>query len=366
MKILHMVCAAPFGGAQRIVIDLAAAQRSAGLSAGILWLNATAGDRHGLSAGDNDLFAGGSHWSRVRAVRRILREHRPDVVHLHIPPPWLGVALPTSRRFALVSHLHVRPTLHVHRRTFGRTVTAWLNGALLIRSDRLVAVSAWVEAAWRKAYPGRDLPVQVIYNGVTLPHIEAEASPAQPARRFTVGMASRLSDRKGVEEFIDLAARIHELAPEIRFEIAGEGSARQLFETQARNKGLADVLVFRGFIADMASFWSGLDLAAFTAPFEPFGLRLIEPIAHRVPVVGYRNQSGSDEIIDCCRGVAAVPYADVEGLAREVLRLADAPRERERMVADGLADVERLFTLPVMEKAVRDAYAAVRSRRASK
>jgi len=173
---------------------------------------------------------------------------------------------------------------------------------------------------------------------------------------FTVGMASRLSEKKGIEEFLDAAATIHSRAPEIRFRIAGDGPFRDIYEQRAFELGLKEAVTFEGFTSDMAAFWRKLDLAAFNSPFEPFGLRLTEPVAAGTPVVAYRTGTGSDEVIDRCRGVAAVPYGDASAFADTVLALKADDVARKRMARQGRADIAANFAIEVMEVGVSEVY----------
>ena len=109
----------------------------------------------------------------------------------------------------------------------------------------------------------------------------------------------------------------------------------------------------------MGAFWAGADLAAFTPPFEPFGLRLIEPIAYGVPVIAYRTGSGADEVIDACRGVRAVSYADAVALAREALALKNDPVALTTHGEAGRADIAKRFSMAAMTAGVTAVYDAI-------
>src|SRR5690348_835845 len=118
-SVLHVITAAPFGGAQRLAIDLAQAQRKTGMDATIWYTNA------GTEAWDAAIEAnlvvaspidgGDGVWRRMKGLSSALRTATVDVVHLHLPPPWLAGSLPLRRKFALIAHLHVQPAVQVHR-----------------------------------------------------------------------------------------------------------------------------------------------------------------------------------------------------------------------------------------------------------
>lgn len=349
--LLHLVPATPFGGAQRLAVDLAAAQRAGGADARLLLLNpgrhtAAAAAVAGVPAEDV-----GTGLGRIAATRRAVRG--AGLVHLHLPPPWIAAALPKG--VPVVLHLHVRPALVVRGRTPRRRLDALGERLVLARADRLIAISDWVAAAWHAAHPAAARPVDVVYNGIALPAGRARPR-SDTGRPFTVAMACRLSDRKGVEEFVALAAALHAAAPDICLRIAGDGPLRAAYEATARAAGLGAALAFEGFVSDIAAFWAEADLAAFTPPFEPFGLRLIEPVAHGVPVLAYANGSGSDEVIERCRGVLAVPYGDIAAWVAAALALRAAPDRLAAMAEAGRADVAAHFSLAAMAAGVAATY----------
>lgn len=363
LRILHIVPATPFGGAQRLVVDLAAAQRAEGLDAYVHLTNFGEAAVRASRTVEVPVVVPPERLGllgRLAATRAALRGDGLDIVHLHLPPPWLVLAIPCRRRFALVTHLHVRPAVLEHPPTIRRRTEVALNGIVLSRSDRLISISEWIDASWRTAHPRLKSPSTIIYNGLPTP-LQTPLSRACPDA-FVIGMASRLSECKGVEEFIDVARRIHRRSPDIRFLIAGDGPMRLIYERRAADAGLRKVLLFEGFVENMPEFWSQLDLAIFTPPLEPFGLRLIEPIANGVPVVAYRNGSGSDEVIDRCRGVLGVPYADADSLTAAVLELRASRESRNRMAREGMADLERHFSLAAMANQIGDVYTDLLSR----
>ncbi|MEM7766163.1 MAG: glycosyltransferase family 4 protein [Pseudomonadota bacterium] len=352
--ILHILPAEPFGGAQRLALDLAATQRGSGRDVGIVWTNR--GDRARQAAEQAGVpfdFAG-EGVERVTAVKQLARE--AGSVHLHLAPPWIGLALP--RRSCVVLHLHVRPSLTVHEPSVRRRIDAFAERSLLNRADRLIAISEWVSEAWQEEYPAIADKIDVVFNGIPLPPVLGRQDVS--GRPLTVGVACRLSDRKGIEEFIRLAVAIRERSPEVAFRVAGDGPMRGRYEEMAADAGLGEAMRFDGFVGDMAGFWAGVDLAAFTPPFEPFGLRLIEPISFGLPVLAYKNGSGSDEVIARCRGVAATPYEDRDALADIAVDLSQRPDERQRLSEAGLSDVREHFSIEAMTRAVDAVYVRAR------
>ena len=347
---LHLIPGSPFGGAHRLAIDLARAQREQGLDARLLTINVSAEAEQAARADGVPIASCGSGPLRVWRAFTAMRQAR--VLHLHLPPPWIGPLLP--KKAIRVMHLHVQPGAQVVHPSLRRRIDTWGERQSLLGVQHVIAISEWIAQAWQREHPAAMPPVSVIHNGTAL-----APRSAKPEGPFTIGYAGRLSRVKGSDEFIALAAAIHARDPAIRFRIAGEGPDRPRLERELREQGMADAVTFEGFVKDMPRFWDRVHLAAFTPPFEPFGLRLIEPLAHGVPVIAYRTGSGSDEIINRCRGIAAVPYADADGLADMAVALARDPARLARMADDGAQDLAAHFSLAGMERQVHAVYAGL-------
>jgi glycosyltransferase involved in cell wall biosynthesis len=360
LNVLHVVPASPFGGAQRLAIDLAAEQRASGWDSRVLFTNGGAASLSAAALKDVPSVCGATEmearFGRIRATRAAVARAAPELIHLHLPPPWISFALPARGRSRIITQLHARPPLQVHAPAPSTLLGHFALKRTLAASNLILAVSEWIAAAYRAAYPTVRTPCEIVYNGVDLP--VARRARASPAGAPVIGTAARIAPRKGLEEFIDFAAVLHARQPELRFLIAGEGKPdyQRHLVNRIGERGLERIVSFAGFVSPIDRFWADVDLAAFTSPGESFGLSLIEPVAAGVPAVGYLTGSGSDEVIARCRGIEAVPYGDVEALADLAADLLDAPERRAAMAEQGRADVTARFSVDVMSRNVAAAY----------
>jgi glycosyltransferase involved in cell wall biosynthesis len=353
LDILHVIPAEPFGGAQGLVLNLAAHQLCQGLAARILFTVAgSEAKERARELGIPSLSPanGTSRLQRIFFVTRTLREAKSSILHLHMPSPWIGTSLPPASSAPAVVHLHTPPPQG--------TLLQWGNGAVLRRSRSAIAVSQWIAEVWRAAYP-RDLPkCDVIYNAVAPYDARPDMSDARSHRRGApvFGVATRLTEDKGVGGFLAVAAAIKERRPDACFRVAGSGPFEAALRRESERLGVHNSVVFEGFQPNVEAFWRGIDVSIFTAQAEPFGLRILEPIMAGAPVVAYRTGAGSDEILDRCRGVVPVENGDVLGAAAVALKLADDRRYRQRIVAEGCLDIERWFRFGRMASKVDVVY----------
>lgn len=347
MRVMHLVPPRPFGGAQKLAIALAAEQRQMGLGAEMIALSDNQDFDKACADVGVPVQSVGHGLKRMFKVRKLAQS--ADLLHLHLPPPWLWAALP--KRPTAITHLHVRPVRQVHSEGVRTWIQSVSERLVLGRSDKLIAISQWIAEAWAEQHPRISAPTELVYNGIPI-----SETPRATDGPFTIGVACRLSDRKGIEELIELAVLIHQRDPDILFRIAGDGPLLDHYRSLAEARGLANVLTFDGFVSDMTAFWRDNSIGAFTPPFEPFGLRLIEPLSHGVPVLAYLTQSGSDEIVAQCRGIEAVPYGQAQALADIAIELKN---DRARLALLGQAgrdDVVSRFSLEVMTKAIESIY----------
>lgn len=357
MKILHIVPAAPYGGAQKIAKDLAHAQANAGLNVALLWTGTPAPRSGGTSVdGVDTRIVAGALLKKCLVFRRVLREIAPDVVHLHMSPPWVMPFLP-YRKAATIVHLHSVPFRPKSPKGY---VGNLMQSIVFRRADVLLPVSRWVEKQWRPHYP--HALYELVFNGVPNANTEARAPFELRNKTPRVGFATRLDVDKGVEEFVEFAMALHKLCPQVEFLIAGDGPLRARIEEKTSQLARNGCITFLGFVEDMPGYWSKIDLAVFCAEKEPFGLRLIEPVAHGVPVVAYRTGAGSDEIIDVCSAVADVPYGQPQALAELATSLLSDDRRREAMIEAGKEQVNANFSLAAMSRRVDQAYAVALQR----
>jgi glycosyltransferase involved in cell wall biosynthesis len=187
-----------------------------------------------------------------------------------------------------------------------------------------------------------------------VPEAEARGARAElgvPPDDLLIGVFGRLQRWKGQDVFVEAAVRVAAVRPGIRFVVVGgsvfglepeflEGLRRRV--TQA---GLDGRVTFTGFRTDVPALMAACDLVCHTSRVpEPFGMVIIEAMALGRPVIASRGGGPSEIIEDGTSGLLVSPE-DPEGLAREMLRLADDPAERRRLGARAAERVKNHFDI---------------------
>ena len=291
--------AIPYGGMQKFAGDLVVAQRALSIDARIALIY------------ENDEFANrmrslkvtvtvitGSRPTLTGAIdlSKLLREGTTEVVHLHGILFWVRCLGLMTKRMPWLLHVHSYSRV-------GNGLKAKLNWKLLRRlCDAVVYVSESVKSE-SASFP-RKTAMDTIANGISIPALEkARRKPSTDAPVF--GVAMRLTIDKGASEIPKLAAELNARCPAAQLVIAGEGPARTDLENEIHRLKLSHAVTFLGHCAEMANFWSQIDVSFFVSPRDTFGLTIVESVANGVPVFGYRTGAGSDELL---ANLAPQPY----------------------------------------------------------
>jgi glycosyltransferase involved in cell wall biosynthesis len=365
LRVLHVVPAAPFGGAQRIAGLLAFQQRRSGLDARVLALQHHPALEALLRSRGVPYGSTGNHspfnprgWE---SLRREVRAFQPDLLHLHLSRLWslMVLALGVGKRCPWIYHGHSYPPLRLTLKH--RMVRALLRAD----ADAVVGVSRSVTRALKDFLGEGEKIWRTIYNGIELPGAPelpkewpeylGDIAPGRPL----VGMATRFAPDKGIKEFLEALPHLSRRLPEARFVLAGEGPLFSWAGTYGAQLGLAEKLALPGFIEDMPRFWRALDFALFTSPREPFGLRIIEPQAAGVAVLGYFNGSGSDEVVAPGETGVLVDWGDAEKLAHEAAALWYNKQKYNHMVQAARNLIESNFSLGAMGEKSLELYREV-------
>jgi glycosyltransferase involved in cell wall biosynthesis len=350
MKVLHVVPAIPYGGAQRSVAQLAGQQRREGIDARVVTLYHSDTFDSFIDQHDVPHFTTGRHspfdiraWIRLVGI---VNEILPDIIHLNMTLFW--------NLFILSSPLTKKCPWVFHARQFAPKTKSFKERIIrkLLRANVDAVIGASKSATDDiKQYLGPDIPIyRTIYNGIYLPEatvfspkgtLENHAAHGRPR----IGMATRFAPGKGIKEFIEAISTISQRLPGARFVLAGEGPLRSWAQVYSSHLSVNQVLDFPGFISHTPRFWASMDFALFTSPAETFGLSIIEPQAANTVVVGYLNGSGSDEIILSGKTGVLVPWGDREGLARVIAALWSDPGRYQRMADAARQRLQEEFSI---------------------
>jgi glycosyltransferase involved in cell wall biosynthesis len=242
--------------------------------------------------------------------RRLMSEHRYDLVHTSFAIPSGPSGILLARKFGLPHILSVHggdiydpsKKLSPHRTPGLKQTVRWV----LQNSDRVVAQSSDTVERTEGIYGVRD--VDCIPLAVRKPEFEPRSREALgiPRSAKVLVTVGRLVERKGLDQLLRVVAAIKD--EEVLLLILGEGPMQAELESQARSLGLADRVRFMGFVSEDEK-WQLLnisDLYVSTTLHEGFGIVFLEGMEVGLPVLCYDKGGQTDFVTDEVGGLVKV------------------------------------------------------------
>lgn len=127
--------------------------------------------------------------------------------------------------------------------------------------------------------------------------------------------------QKGFDEMLAVLPRLIPDHPRLKYLICGDGTDRPRLEAEARRLGLADRVVFAGYVpeAEKVDHYRLADAFVLCGRQEGFGIVLLEAMGCGVPVVASRIDGSREAVLDGALGELADP-GDSADLAAAVGR----------------------------------------------
>jgi glycogen(starch) synthase len=278
----------------------------------------------------------------------------PDLVHSH---DWLvsGAARQVARRAELPW------VVTVHATEYGRH-QGWVQNppqsqiheaerAMIRRADHVITCSEFMEGHVRAVFGVRPPRVTAIPNGIDPRDLEPagdldlDVLRAQFARREDrlVLMVGRLVYEKGFHLALDALAPVVRRLGNVRFVVAGTGTAEAELKRQARRLRLSRHGTFLGWVGDdrLHALYRIAQVCIVPSIYEPFGIVALEAMASGCLCV-VADTGGLREVVPA-DGTAGLrfPARDAGALRKTLERVLTDDSARAQQVAEARAHVLR-------------------------
>jgi glycogen synthase len=279
-----------------------------------------------------DLFAEVARYAS--AVAALAARERFDVVHAH---DWMtfpaGVAAAQSSGRPLVLHVHASEFDRSGERADPRIRA--IEGESLAAAARVVCVSRYTAELVRRHYGVAPERLRTVHNAVEQPAVARPRS--ERSRERLVLFLGRVTFQKGPEYFLEAAARVLRVEPDVRFVLCGAGDLLPRVVERAAELGIARRVRFTGFLEREAveRVFGMADVYVMPSVSEPFGIAPLEALSRDVPVIVSR-QSGVAEVL---KSALKVDYWDVAEMANKILALLRYPALRRALEDEGRAEL---------------------------
>lgn len=234
--------------------------------------------------------------------------------------------------------------------------SAALVAASLARCQGLIVPSAFL----REVFGRHGMPAEIVPNIIDPVRFHPATGPRAEGPHLVVA--------RNLERIYDNATAIRALAvvrerhPRAVLTLAGTGPERSRLEELAARLGLESKVRFAGRLdrAAMAEFYRSADVVLNPSLADNMPNSVLEALACGVPVVS-TNVGGMPHLVQDGETALLVPPGDAGALAAAALRVLETPALRERLVTNGLREVQR-YTWPQVAPLLRAAYARAMAR----
>lgn len=295
---------------------------------------------------------------QVKAFRKLLEKEKPDILHIRSRAPgW--IAYLAWRGMDKATRPHLVSTVHgfysVNRYS-----------AVMLRGERVIAVSNSIRAYILKNYPGTEASkIRVVHRGASPEEFPRGYRPSSEwldewknkhpelEGKKLLLLPGRITRWKGQEEFIRLVAALREEGCMVHGLIAGEThpkkrAFKEELESLAQKLNVSESISFLGHRSDVREVMSISDVVfSLSRQPEAFGRVSLEAASIGRPVIGF-SHGGVAEQLEVLFPQGMIPLGDLAKLkstTKELLSEHQAP-----------AQVQAPFTQKAMTEAVLNIY----------
>ncbi|MCM1106453.1 MAG: glycosyltransferase [Blautia sp.] len=255
------------------------------------------------------------------SLGKAVKKYKPDIIHANDFSASCLAAL-YGRKIKVISHLHCNPVW------LGKICSRTVIYALVCRDFYrilLVSDSIYDEFIFKKRMGGK---YEVIGNPFDKQRViqEVDRDKAWDDKKYICDLlyVGRLSEEKGVMDFIEIVAKVREGCKNIKAFIVGAGELKEKCEDRIKRLELENNIVMKGFQSNPYNYMYGARVLIVPSLWEGFGLVAVEAMAFGKPVIA-RKAGGLAGLVTDHAGVLIEDKDFVEKAADAAFHLlADA------------------------------------------
>ena len=365
LRILQVIGALYFGGAEKVVASLALGvdrsrfEMAVCLTRGFGPLSEAvraAGIPLDLAVPQTRINHYLASWHVARAIRR----HRPDIVHTH-GLPGMAVVGPVAYLGQAAKWIH---TFHYGNYPYDNARYMFAERVFSRAATELVAVAEAQRQTLIKHHHLDPSRIITLPNGVRDNAFFPERDATRKRKREELGLPldapivgtiAVLSEQKGVQYLIEAAKQVVERMPGVLFVVAGDGVLRESLTQQAAAAGLGETVRFIGWRQDVGELLLAFDIYVMSSLWEAMPLALLEAMAAGRPIV-VTDVGDNRRIVLDGEAARVVPPADGSAIAGALLELLEQPDTARELAARARARFEARFTIAKMVSAYEQLY----------
>jgi glycosyltransferase involved in cell wall biosynthesis len=305
------------------------------------------------------------------ALKRVLREFRPEVVHTHSAKAgFLGRLAAWSLGVPAVIHTVHGAPFHPYQNAAARAIFRWCERYAAGRCHKMISVAdAMTDLMVEAGVAPRDQFV-TIYSGMEVEPLlrahehrdEMRAKFGYDPQHVVVGKIARLFHLKGHADLIRAARDVVQANANVRFLLIGDGILREPLQAQIDAAGLTRHFQFAGLVPpdQIPRYLGAVDMLVHVSLREGLPRALPQALIAGKPVVAYDIDGAREVAIDGETGFLVPPRW--EALTQPLIKLAADAELRARLGQTGRERFTGQFRHENMTRQIRFLYEQVLSK----
>lgn len=379
MKFLFVINSLGTGGAERSLAEMLPYFRQAGVECEVivLYLRDEGVQKSVVDAGFDVYELQAKRFpSRVRELRRILDERKPDLVHSSLADAdFVARAACLGRSVPLVNSL-VNMPYEPARQKEDRNVSGLrlrvvqlidaTSSVVAVKHFHAITHAVRASASRRLAIPlsritvvhrGRDRARLGINDAERRAKIRSELGV--PESQLVILNAARREYQKGQCYLLEAVAELREDIPDLLLLIAGrEGNASADLTAKVKERGLDSHVRFLGHRTDVPDLLCAADVFCLPSLWEGLGGVLLEALGLGVPIVASRLPPTEEILRHEVDTLLVTPRASKD-LAKALRCLLESPEMRSKFSSAGQAAFETQFNQEVIAASMLELFQRV-------
>lgn len=306
-------------------------------------------------------------------VCRVMREFKPDIVHVHVLPLMARIALSLfCRRVKLVLTIHSLPEMaevscqpQKQKPTFKRLLERCLLKVFTVRFCGVCYISKGVKRFLKGNGP-------VVYNPIEFGSTKRNGRPSLcaelnlPAGTPLVGTACRIARQKNPQSLARVIGSTLVREPQVHGIVVGTGLSDAVAEMKAiiDGYGVSSRVHWLGYRVDAPELIAQFSFFVMTSYWEGLPTTLLEAMSQKTPIAFLRGKGGLEDLDELNRaeGPIAAVADTVAELTDGIVANLDNPAAMQEMAERAFEVGKRNFDVQAVALKLEKFYCEVMSK----